>query len=249
MCFFLFQLTSAEIYFQIKYYSKTFRVFTKVRSVVASVLAVITSVTVAAIGTFLDLDYGRTALETHTGNYFYRIVTNVGFCFIPFMFTCSNIFNSFRLMKRRMEIEKYYTKSQTYINNRSTMEIIMICYGTFLLFWIPYMIIVIFYPDSSDLTYYSVALVGVLRSVCCTFLTTFRDGTFRQSYSHIFQYVFFKINIGHHHNRRRRNAVIILNQAREGASQPRTPEHSFPVNATLNENESAETSSRFIRDP
>lgn len=158
----------------------------------------------AGVGTFMGYDYDY-CQRLDYGNVNFRLATTIIFHVIPcVIITYGLIATAMRIRSRATE-QFYYKRSQQFIRDSSMINLNITAYALYVLAWIPYMIIVNFFPDASDSKFYYCAWLGICRSLITSFLYSSLNRNFRRAFAHLFYYCCCKSSItGSFSNRHRR---------------------------------------------
>lgn len=169
-----------------------------------TIIVFMVSFIMAGVGTFLDLDYDY-CQRLHFGDSYFRTATSVIFYVIPFLFTSYCLLYTCIEIRSRARLLTAYKRSRIYRRDYSVMNLNVIAYMFFVVFWIPYLIIIHFYPSTTDNKYYHTAWLGVGRSLITSGIYCSLDRSFRRAFAHLFYYCCCKSTLnGPFNNRHRR---------------------------------------------
>lgn len=145
------------------------------------------SITAAAVGVYMDLDYDY-CQRKHYGDFYFRVATSVLFHAIPFILTIFGLISATLRIRRRARMHAHYRRSQQYERDHSTAVLNIMAYILFVSAWIPYLIVVHEFPGTSDSKYYHCVWIGVCRSVLTSFIYGILGRNFRRAFAHLFNY-------------------------------------------------------------
>ncbi|GBO98734.1 Histamine H2 receptor [Eumeta japonica] len=181
-----YMLVSAETYVRVTHLQRGYLPLTSMRVGLVSMMVISISMILAAVGTFLGMDYDFCERK-HRGNIYYRIVTGSTFYLMPVLLTIFHLFAAAFAVRRRAR-ESQYRRSQQYDQDSAHATHNIIVYMVFVAFWTPYAVIVYLYPDVDNKKFYAMVWIGVLRSVFSSTIYSFFNRSFRRAYAHLFNY-------------------------------------------------------------
>ncbi|KAF9415998.1 hypothetical protein HW555_006521 [Spodoptera exigua] len=230
-----FCLVAAECYVRICHPPSAYEIFINMRVGLVSTLVFILGMTVAAVGTYLDLDYDYCE-RRHHGNYIFRLSTNIIFHGIPFILTTYTLIASSIRINQHSRLQAAYKRSLQYHRDLSLIKLNIMAYFMYVLSWTPYLVILHQYPDIGDAHFYQTAWVGIGRSLFTSLLYGFLNRSFGRAYANLFYYCCCKSSLnGTFHTRHRRvieyrptdvrvhimHQAVSVNSPQRGASSSR----------------------------
>ncbi|KAG6444623.1 hypothetical protein O3G_MSEX003491 [Manduca sexta] len=182
-----FTLVAAETYYRLCRTTTEYEMFLSLHVGVVSCLVVFFSAIISAVGVFMKLDYDY--CERHyTGSFLFRATTLGLLHALPFFMTMYGLFSSAFCISRRARIQNHYRRSQQYDRDCSTTNLNIVAYLLYVVAWIPYLVVVHEYSDSSDSRYYHAVWIGMMRSVTTSLLYSGINSNFRRAFAHLFYY-------------------------------------------------------------
>lgn len=222
------QMMSLETFYRLCRTTENYDVFISKRiDIIAAIVFLVTFGT-AAVGVHFSLDYDC-CYRLHSGHYGFRVATNVVFHVIPSLVTIFCSVSACFEMKNRASLHTHYRKSQQYKNDRYAHYVNIAAFILYVGAWLPYLIIVYWYPSASDESFYRSVWVGIIRSVVTSFLYGLMDRNFRRAYGQLFKYCFCKSVISRRMVRRHRRACEY--HAASGDVHLRMMHHAINVNS------------------
>lgn len=180
--------------------------FVSMRVGLVAVLVFCISVLFAGIGVYFGLDYDYCE-RSHHGNFYYRNITFVIFHAIPCLVTFLGLLTASVHVHRRAKVQIHYKRSQQYDRDFSSTNLNITVFLLYVIGWIPYLVVIHEYPNSSDNKYYHCVWVGVCRSLFTSFLYSIMNRSFRRAYAHLFYYCCCKSTLTGSFNSRHRRAL------------------------------------------
>ncbi|KAJ0184047.1 hypothetical protein K1T71_000470 [Dendrolimus kikuchii] len=201
-----FTLVAVETYYRLCRPPNEYEMFISMRVGLISVLVFFISFLFAGIGVYYGLDYDYCE-RSHYGNFYYRLMTLIIFHGIPSLLTVCGLFTASVRVHRRARVQIHYKRSQQYDRDSSTTNLNITVYLLYVIAWIPYLIVVHEYPNSTDKNYYHCVWVGICRSVITSFLYSAMNRNFRRAFAHLFYYCCCKSTLTSSFNSRHRRAL------------------------------------------
>lgn len=152
-----------------------------------SIIVFCVSVVVAGVGVFMDLDYDYCERK-HFGNFYFRIITFVILHVIPMLLTIFGFVTSLTTIRKKSRDQTQYKRSQQFDRDYSAASLNLVAYLLYILAWIPYLIIVLEFPSTSDSKFYYSAWIGISRSAITSFLYCAANRNYRRAFAHLFNY-------------------------------------------------------------
>lgn len=171
-----------------------------------SILVFTISFLAAGLGVYLGFDYDY-CQRTHFGNFYFRCATSVMFHAIPFLVTMFGLLTASIRVRNRARKQLQYRRSQQYERDYSTTNLNITAYIFYVVAWIPYLVVVHEYSNTSDSKYYHSVWIGVSRSVFSSFLYSSMNRNFRRAFAHLFYYCCCKSTLTGSFNSRHRRAL------------------------------------------
>ncbi|XP_049885337.1 melatonin receptor type 1A-A-like [Pectinophora gossypiella] len=201
-----FSLVAAETYYKLCKSPREYEMFVSMRVGLVSIIVFTVSVTSAACGVFLELDYDYCERK-HYGNYYYRLFTSLAFHGIPFVLIVGSLIICYVRVRRRARNNPQYNRSQQYGRDSLTARLNLTAYMVYSIAWSPYVIIAVGFPDSEDPTFYHCIWIGVFRAVISGGLYGSANRDFRRAFAHLFNYCCCKSSLSSSFTSRHRRAL------------------------------------------
>lgn len=152
-----------------------------------SIIVFCISVVIAGVGVFLDLDYDYCERK-HFGNFYFRIITFVAFHIVPSVLTVFGFVSSMKKICKKTSEQPPYKRSHLYERDYAATSLNLTAYLFYVVAWIPYLVIVLEFPSTSDTHFYYGAWIGICRSGITSFLYFAANKYFRRAFAHLFNY-------------------------------------------------------------
>ncbi|XP_050360812.1 melatonin receptor type 1B-B-like [Nymphalis io] len=209
-----FVFVAVENYYRICRSPDEYAAFLSIQIVVVCILIIGTSMGLAGVGVYLDLDYDY-CKRVHYGNYLFRLATMVILQAMPSALTVIFLLIASAQIKRRVRLHAHYKRSLLYESDLSITAVNTTAYLIFVLSWIPYIIVVHQFPTASDAVFYNMMALGVFRSSLTSFLYGMFDRNFRRAYGRIFNYCCCKNSLSSSFSHRHRRTTDYKSPLRE----------------------------------
>lgn len=204
---FIFQMVAVETYVRLCHTRASYARFLSIPVGFVSVFIFVISVAVSGYGVYQGMDYDYCTRETY-GDYTFRMITTLLLHGIPFTFTILFLVSSSLIVRARARRLAHYKRSKQYDRDYAFTNLNLACYALYVVAWIPYLIIVHQYPNTSDSNFYNCVWLGMSRSIVTSFLYSGLNGNFRRAYTNLFYYCCCKTSINERINNRHRTRAV-----------------------------------------
>lgn len=147
----------------------------------------------------LDYDYCH---RKHEGNVLFRWVTTLIYYVIPCFITSSLLIKTTDNIRDRLTKIFRVSIIKLVKRDRNLCLFHTTCYHLFVLAWIPHLVTVIWFPDTSNAVYYTFTLIGLLRSGITSVLYSVQS---KKAMGRVLLYLCCKVNVNrpaiNHRNR------------------------------------------------
>ncbi|XP_061711584.1 melatonin receptor type 1A-like [Cydia pomonella] len=201
-----FMMSAIESYYRLCKATSDYEFLISMRIGLFTVILFTITFLTAAVGVYMELDYDY-CHRSHAGNFIFRVTTSVIFYVIPFVVIFFCLANNACRIRNKARKHNHYKRSLQYETETTTNNLNIMAYFLFVAAWVPYLVVVYLYPDTTDSKYYHSVWIGIFRSVVTSFLYGSMDRNFRRAFAHLFNYCCCKSTLSGSFASRHRRAL------------------------------------------